>query len=63
METEAIAPREVILLNPADAIGQPMRLDQVRQRLSVAIDSDRNLGYPERLHLSRRGARDPLPIE
>jgi cephalosporin-C deacetylase-like acetyl esterase len=49
---EAIAPREVTLLNPADAIGQPMRLEQVRQ-----------LGYPERVRLLRRGPRDPLPIE
>jgi hypothetical protein len=46
---EAIAPREVTLLNPADALGQPMRLDQVR--------------YPERVRLLHRGARDPLPIE
>jgi hypothetical protein len=60
---EAIAPREVTLLNPADAIGQPMRLDQVRQGLSTAIDSDRNLGYPDRIHILRRGLRDPLPIE
>ena len=52
---EAIAPREVTLLNPADAIGQPMRFEQVRQRL--------NLGSSDRVHLSRRGARDPLPIE
>ena len=52
---QAIAPREVTLLNPADAIGQPMRLDQVRQRL--------NLGSPERVRIARHGARDPLPIE
>ncbi len=52
---QAIAPREVTLLNPADAIGQPMRLDQVRQRL--------DLESSDRIHLSRRGARDPLPVE
>jgi len=49
---EAVAPREVTLVNPADAIGQPMRLEQVRR-----------LGYPERVRLLRRGPRDPLPIE
>jgi dienelactone hydrolase len=52
---EAIAPRDVTLLNPADAIGQPMRFEQVRQRL--------NLGSPDRIHLLRHGARDPLPVE
>lgn len=59
---EAIAPREVTLLNPADALGQPMRPEQVRQRLSAAFISDRNLGYPERIRLGRHSARDPLPI-
>jgi cephalosporin-C deacetylase-like acetyl esterase len=60
---EAIAPRQITLLNPADAIGQPMRLEQVRQSLAVALDSDRKLGYPDRIHIGRRGGRDPLPIE
>jgi cephalosporin-C deacetylase-like acetyl esterase len=49
---EAIAPREVTLLNPVDAIGQPIRFEQVRR-----------LGYPERVRHLRRGAREPLPIE
>jgi cephalosporin-C deacetylase-like acetyl esterase len=60
---EAIAPRDVTLLNPVDAIGQPMRAEQVHQRLSAAFDSDKNLGQPRRLRLLRRGVRDPLPIE
>ena len=46
---EAIAPREVTLLNPADALGQPMRLDQVR--------------YSRRIRVLRHGPRDPLPID
>jgi cephalosporin-C deacetylase-like acetyl esterase len=45
---EAIAPRDVKLLNPVDAIGQPMRAVQVRQ---------------PNAHVLRRGFRDPLPIE
>ncbi len=49
---EAIAPRDVKLLNPVDAIGQPMRADQVRQRLAN-----------KNLQLLRRGFREPLPIE
>jgi cephalosporin-C deacetylase-like acetyl esterase len=60
---EAIAPREVRLLNPVDAIGQSMRSEQVHQRLSAAFDSDKNLGYPQRIRLLRRGVRDPLPLE
>lgn len=60
---EAIAPRPVTLRNPVDAIGQPMRLDSVRQGLGAAFESDRNLGYPQRIQLLRRGFRDPLPLE
>jgi cephalosporin-C deacetylase-like acetyl esterase len=45
---EAIAPRDVKLLNPVDAIGQPMRAVQVRQ---------------PNAHVLHRGFRDPLPIE
>ena len=60
---EAIAPREVTLLNPADAVGQPMRTEEVHQRLSAAFESDKNLGFPRRIRLLRRGVRDPLPLE
>jgi hypothetical protein len=60
---EAIAPRAVTLLNPSDAIGQPMRLEQVRESLSAAFELDRNLGYPDRIRLSRRNPRDPLPLD
>jgi cephalosporin-C deacetylase-like acetyl esterase len=49
---EAIAPRDVKLLNPVDAIGQPMRADQVRQHLAN-----------KNAQLLRRGFREPLPIE
>jgi cephalosporin-C deacetylase-like acetyl esterase len=54
---EAIAPRDVRLLNPVDAIGQPMRADQVRERLAAGIDANKNI------HLLRRGFRDPLPLD
>jgi hypothetical protein len=60
---EAIAPRAVTLLNPVDAIGQPLRAEQVRDRLYAAFQSDKNLGYPQRIRVLRRGFRDPLPIE
>ncbi len=60
---EAIAPRAVTLLNPVDAIGQPVRPEQVRDRLYAAFQSDKNLGYPQRIRVLRRGFRDPLPLE
>ena len=53
---QAIAPREVAIVNPVDAIGQPVPADTVRQLLSIAFDSPR-------IRLLRRGFRDPLPIE
>jgi cephalosporin-C deacetylase-like acetyl esterase len=60
---EAIAPRAVTLLNPVYAIGQPVRPDQVRDRLYTAFQSDKNLGYPQRIRVLRRGFGEPLPIE
>lgn len=38
------------------ALSRPMRFDQVRQTLAVAPDSPR-------IHLLRRGFRDPLPLD
>jgi cephalosporin-C deacetylase-like acetyl esterase len=60
---EAMAPRPVVLINPADAIGQPVRLSRVRELLRSVFLSDQNLGAPQRVSVLRRGLRDPLPIE
>jgi hypothetical protein len=60
---EAIAPRPVALLNPVDAIGQPVRLSRVRELLPAVFLTEKNLGTPERVRILRRGPRDPLPIE
>lgn len=60
---ETIAPHQVTMLNPADALGQPLRIQQACERLSAAIQSDQNLGYEEHIRLARRGARAPLSIE
>jgi len=59
----AIAPREVAIVNPVDAIGQPVRLSRVRELLPAVFESDANLGHPARIRVLRRGFRDPLPVE
>jgi cephalosporin-C deacetylase-like acetyl esterase len=59
----AIAPREVMLLNPTGAVGQTERLDEARRQLSWAFDTDKTLGYSNRIRILKRGLRDPLPIE
>jgi len=60
---EAIAPREVTLLNPADALGQAMHLEQTHERLSATTQSEQNPGYKDRIRLVRRSAHDPFPTE
>jgi cephalosporin-C deacetylase-like acetyl esterase len=60
---EAIAPRKVVLLNPTSAVGQAERADEVRHDLAVALDTDKALGYTNRIQVLKRGFRDPLPIE
>ena len=60
---EAIAPRRVTLLNPADALGQAMHLKQTRERLSATIQSEQNLGFKDRIRLVRRSAHEPFPTE
>jgi cephalosporin-C deacetylase-like acetyl esterase len=41
---EAISPRPVLIVNPLNAMGQPVREQLVNQELIAAFDSDRNLG-------------------
>lgn len=60
---EAIAPREVTPLNPADAPRQAMHLEQTHERLSATIQSEQNLCYKDRIRLVRRSAHDPFPTE
>jgi hypothetical protein len=48
----AIGPRPVTLVNPAGALGQPVRDSVVRQYLAS-----------DRIRLVHRGFRDPLAIE
>jgi fermentation-respiration switch protein FrsA (DUF1100 family) len=59
----ATHPRPVVLVNPANAMGQPERDRHVRQALERALDADKTLRTPERIRLVRRGFGDPVPIE
>jgi hypothetical protein len=59
----ALHPRSVVLVSPANALGQPAREAVVRTELAAAFDTDQRLGTPNRIRLMRRDARDPLPID
>ena len=60
---QAISPRTVALVNPANALGAMARDQAVNQELAAAFDSDRKVGTPERIRVVRRGFREPLPID
>jgi cephalosporin-C deacetylase-like acetyl esterase len=51
----AIAPRPVTLLNPADAVGQPLREDAARRELAYALSGS--------ARISQRAPSDPLPFD
>ncbi len=59
----ALSPRRVTILNPANALGQPLKLDEARAALAPALESARRLGEPDRIRVQRRDWRDPLPID
>ncbi len=59
----AVHPRPVVLLNPANAMGQTDREVNVRRALQRAFDADTALRTPDRLRLARRGFGDPIPID
>ena len=60
---QAISPRPVAIVNPVNAMGQPVRDSIVRTELSAAFETDRNLETAQRIRLLKRGFRDPLPIQ
>ena len=53
----------MVLVNPADAMGQTDRDVHVRRALQRALDADTALRTPDRLRLARRGFGDPIPID
>jgi cephalosporin-C deacetylase-like acetyl esterase len=60
---QAISPRPVSIVNPVNAMGQPVRTSIVSTELSAVFETDRNLGTPQRIRLLKRGFRDPVPIK
>ena len=59
----ATHPRPVVLVNPANAMGQPEREAKVRAALQRALDADKALRTPDRIRLVRRSFGDPVPID
>jgi hypothetical protein len=59
---QAISPRRVTLVNPANAMGQRLRDDEVEAELSAALRGASESGADPRVRIVRRGPRDPLPF-
>jgi cephalosporin-C deacetylase-like acetyl esterase len=60
---QAIFPRPIDLINPANAMGQELRSRLVKDALSSTLATDRALGQPDRIKLLHRGFGDPMPIQ
>jgi hypothetical protein len=50
-----VAPRSVAVVNPVDAVGQPLREEAARKELGYALS--------ERVRIYQRGAGEALPLE
>lgn len=51
----ALSPRPIFIVNPTNALGRPLRVEEARAALAPALSSGGN-----RIHLVRRDPRDPL---
>jgi hypothetical protein len=60
---QAIFPRPIFLINPANAMGQELRSRFVEEELSTTFATDRALGQPDRIKIVHRGFGDPLPFD
>jgi cephalosporin-C deacetylase-like acetyl esterase len=60
---QAIFPRPIYLINPANAMGQELKSQLVAGALSTIFATDKALGRPDRIKLMHRGFGDPLPLE
>jgi dienelactone hydrolase len=61
--TLALAPVPVVLANPTDAVGRPMKLPEARRYLAGVLDADRRLGATNRIQVTRRGRGEPIRWE
>ncbi len=60
---QVIFPRPIILINPANAMGQELRRRVVEEALSTTFATDRALSKPDRIKLYHRSFGDPTPFE
>ena len=60
---QAIFPRPIFLINPANAIGHELRIRLAEEALSKTFATDRAFGQRDRIKLFHRGPGDPLPFE
>ena len=59
---QAVFPRPIVLINPANAMGQELRRRFVEEALSTTLATDKALGRPDRIKLMHRGFGDPIPL-
>lgn len=59
----AASPRRVVVVNPVDVVGERVRERAFRRELAYVFESDRLLGWPDRVRVVTRGVRDPLPVQ
>lgn len=60
---QALVPRPITLINPANAMGQELRRRTIEEAPSTTLATDKALGQPDRIRLLHRGFGDPLPID
>jgi PelA/Pel-15E family pectate lyase len=57
---QAVYPRPVTVMNPRDALGDPLGEADFRKALAHVFESDRRLGLPDRIRLVLGGGRERL---
>jgi cephalosporin-C deacetylase-like acetyl esterase len=60
---QAVFPRPIVLINPANAMGQELRSRLVEEALGAVLETDRALGRPDRIKRIHRGFGDSLQLD
>jgi cephalosporin-C deacetylase-like acetyl esterase len=58
----AILPRRVTVVNPEDAAGSTITIEEVREKLDYVFEGEGKAGVSDRIRLTSRLADDPLPL-
>ena len=56
----AVSPRQVTVINPVDALGEPLRIAEFRKACAYAFDADEKSGQPKRIAVLYRDRRSRL---